>query len=294
LQLKEKGWEDGIMNQSIRKIYGKKLAELGQLIEDIVVLDADLSHSLQTGQFAEKFPNRYWNFGIRERAMVGAAAGLAAAGKIPVTNTFSKMYCLADDIIEYNIDRSKLNVKIVASHYGIEIGPDGSSHHDLRYLARWLCLQNTFITCPADGPETEQIMEKMFAYNGPVILLLSRNELPTINSSDYKFEFGKWTVIREGEDLALLSFGDTLHECLKAAEILKDANIYPSVINTSSLKPFDEDMIDKLTKNLVIISVEDHFEQGFGDNLAYKLIKRNFKGRFEKIYVKGYAGYYKK
>lgn len=165
-----------------RDAYGETLAELGAENSDIVALDADLSGSTKTGVFAKKFPERFFNMGIAEANMVGAAAGFAAVGKIPFVSTFA-IFAVgrAWEQVRQSVAYPKANVKIVATHGGVTVGEDGGSHQSVEDIAIMRAVPNMTVIVPADGVETKGAIRAAAAYKGPVYIRLGRNKVPTIS-----------------------------------------------------------------------------------------------------------------
>lgn len=246
---------------SVREAYGKTLVELGEKNKDIVVLDADLSGSTKTQMFAQKFPERFFNMGISEQDMMGTAAGLAAAGKIPFASTFAIFATgRAWEQIRQSIAYAGLNVKIVASHGGITVGDDGGSHQALEDVALMRILPNMTVIVPADAIEMAQVIRLITEYYGPVYVRSSRLSFPVIyENKNYSFKIGKGDVVREGDELTIIAMGLMVHHALAAASLLALEGIEVRVINMSTIKPIDEEIIiDSAQKTGLIVTVEEH------------------------------------
>lgn len=244
----------------VREAYGETLAQLGEQYEDIVVLDADLSGSTKTSVFAKKFPHRFFNMGVAEQNMMSTAAGLAAAGKIPFVSTFAIFASgRAWEQVRYNIAYNNLNVKIVASHGGITVGPDGGSHQSLEDIAIMRVLPNMRVILPADAHEMREIVKSIVTLPGPFYVRGSRVKFPVVTSDDYRFELGKGTVLREGGDITLIGAGLMVSKCLEAAEILDQEGIASRVINMSTIKPIDEELLIACAlQTRGIVTAEEH------------------------------------
>src|SRR5512137_961368 len=171
-----------------RDAYGETLVQLGAENAAIVVLDADLSGSTKTGVFAKKYPERFFNMGIAEANMVGTAAGLAAAGKIPFVSTFA-IFAVgrAWEQVRQSVAYPKANVKIVATHSGVTVGEDGGSHQSVEDIAIMRAIPNMTVICPADGPETRLAVRAAASMRGPVYVRLGRNKVPTLFADDVPF-----------------------------------------------------------------------------------------------------------
>ncbi len=243
-----------------RESYGNILIELGKENKDIVVLDADLSKSTKTAGFAKHFPKRFINAGIAEQNLMGMAAGLATTGKIPFASTFAVFATgRAFEIIRNSICYPKLNVKIAATHAGITVGEDGGSHQSIEDIAIMRSLPNMKIIVPADDVETRQAVRAAAHINGPVYLRLGRLGVPPIFDENHTFTFGKGNVLKDGKDITIIGMGLMISKCLKAAELLKQEGISARVINISTIKPIDEELIIQAAKETKrILTVEEH------------------------------------
>lgn len=247
-------------NIATRDAYGKALLELGNTKDEIVVLDADLSKSTKTNEFANKFPSRFFNMGIAEQNLIGEACGFAASGKIPFVSTFA-MFAAGRgfEIIRNSACYAKLNIKICATHAGITVGEDGGSHQSVEDISIMRSIPNMTVLVPADGVETSKIVFEIAKYNGPVYVRLGRSSVPTLFDSDYEFKIGKGVLLREGRDVTIIACGIMVNEALKASELLKQEGIYARVINMSTIKPIDRELIiDSAKKTGAIVTVEEH------------------------------------
>lgn len=243
-----------------RDAYGKTLVKLGEANDKVVVLDADLSKSTKTNDFSKSFPNRFFNMGIAEQNLVGAACGFATAGKIPFVSTFA-MFATgrAFEVIRNSVCYPKLNVKICATHAGITVGEDGASHESIEDISIMRAIPNMTVVVPADGIETEKVILEAAKYNGPMYVRLGRSGVPTLFNDDYKFEIGKGTVLREGTDATIIACGMMVNEAVLAHEELKSEGINVRVINMSTIKPIDKELIIKAAKETkTIITAEEH------------------------------------
>lgn len=243
-----------------RDAYGKALAQLGSEKEDIVVLDADLSGSTKTGVFAKEFPHRFFNIGIAETDMMGTAAGLATAGKVPFASTFAVFATgRSYDQIRASIAYPNLNVKIAATHAGLTVGEDGATHQMNEDLALMRVLPNMTVMVPADAPEAEAMTRWAAEYVGPVYLRLGRPGVPVVNGQDYKFQFGAAPVLRDGDDLVIFACGYMVHQALAAAAELMDQGISTAVVNVNTIKPLDTETVVKYARRCgIVITAEEH------------------------------------
>lgn len=243
-----------------RDAYGDTLKELGELNKDIVVLDADLSGSTKTSVFAKAYPERFFNVGIAEQNLIGTAAGLATAGKIPFASSFA-MFATgrAFEIIRNSVCYPKLNVKVAATHAGLTVGEDGATHQALEDISLMNSLPNMIVLSPADAIETRECILKAVEHNGPVYIRLGRAKVPVIFDENYKFEIGKGVELRQGIDVTIIATGVMVEKAILASEKLAEEGISARVINMASIKPIDEEIIVKAAKETKgIVTVEEH------------------------------------
>ena len=260
-----------------REVYGETLAQLGELNQDIVVLDADLSSSTKTGLFARKFPDRFFNMGVAEQNMMGTAAGLASCGKIVFASTFA-IFATGRcwEQIRYSIAFNKLNVKIVATHGGITVGPDGGSHQCAEDIAIMRVLPEMRIIVPMDGKEMQEVIKTIIAVPGPFYVRSSRVKFPLILDDDYTFTLGKGTILREGKDVSLIGTGIMVSQCLEAAEILAREDISARVVNISTIKPIDQELLIDCALNTdgIVVAEEHSVIGGLGSAVAEVLAEK--------------------
>ena len=243
-----------------RDAYGDALVGLGKKRDDVVVLDADLSGSTKTSKFAKAFPDRFFNIGIAEQDMMGTAAGLAIAGKLPFVSTFAVFATgRAWEQVRQSICYPNLSVKIVASHAGVTVGEDGGSHQSVEDIAVMRVIPHMTVIVPADGPETAQAIEAAAGHPGPCYVRVGRNKVPTLFGADYEFKIGKAHVFSEGRDATIIACGIMVAEALKAAELLKNEGIDAGVINMSTIKPLDAEAVTLAAKRSgAIVTAEEH------------------------------------
>ncbi len=243
-----------------RDVYGDVLAELGKENKEIVALSADLAGSTKVSIFGKNFPDRFFNMGVAEQDMMGMAAGLAAAGKIPFVSTFAIFATgRAWEQIRQSICLPKLNVKIVATHAGITVGPDGASHQTVEDIGLMRGLPNMIVIAPGDGHEAAAAVKFAVNYKGPVYIRLSREKFPVIYDESFSFEKGKASLLKEGKDLTFVVCGIMVHIALEASKRLHEEGIEARVINSSSIKPLDKNLIIRAAKETgAIITGEEH------------------------------------
>jgi transketolase len=243
-----------------REAYGNALVRLGEQNPDVVVLDADLAKSTKTIKFKQRFPERFFDMGIAEADMMGTAAGLAAAGKIAFASSFVIFATgRAWEQIRNSICYANLNVKIVASHAGIAVGPDGSSHQSIEDIAIMRVIPNMKVIVPADGVETEKAVAAVAGTPGPAYLRLGRSGVPIIYEESYRFRLGKASILRDGSDVAIIAIGAMVQMALVAAEALSKEGIGARVINMSTIKPIDRDaIISAVNETGALVTAEEH------------------------------------
>jgi transketolase len=275
-----------------RDAYGQALAEMGQEHENLVVLDADLSCSTKTSAFAEKFPERFFNLGVAEQNLVGWAAGLATAGKVPFASTFAVFATArAFDQLRNSVAFPALNVKIAATHAGLSVGPDGASHQSIEDIGLARILPNFTVIVPADGHQAAQATRAAYAHFGPVYLRLGRPKVETVTAG-LPFELGRAQVLRAGGDVALLACGTLVHEALLAADILAKENISVRVLNLHTLKPLDENAVLTAARETgAVLTAEEHtIIGGLGSAVAEVLSESGLAVPFKRLGVRDQFG----
>ena len=227
-----------------REAYGKALAEFGAEYENLVVLDADLAAATKTGTFKKAFPDRFFDCGIAENNMIGVATGMSLCGKIPFASSFA-MFAAGRSFeqIRNSIGYPHNNVKIGATHAGITVGEDGATHQCNEDIALMRSIPGMVILNPADATEARLAVKAAIEYVGPVYLRFGRMAVPTLFGDDYKFEIGKGVKMAEGTDVALIATGIEVEQALLAREILANEGISASVVNISTIKPLDEELV---------------------------------------------------
>ena len=271
-----------------RDAYGETLLEIGEN-PNIVVLDSGVSDSTRTKKFGQKFPDRFFNMGIAEADMVCTAAGLATTGKIPFATSFA-CFLLGRtmDQILVSVAYSNTNVKLVGTHCGIAVGEDGPSAQMIVDLAYTRAIPNMIVIQPADWEEAAQATKALAKHEGPAYFRLGRPKVKGIFDSSYKFEIGKGTIVKQGNDLVIFATGTMVQESLIAMEQLAKENINISLINISTIKPIDREIIVKQTRNHgAIITAEDHnIIGGLGDAVGEVLLDHQISIPFTRIAVK--------
>lgn len=248
------------MGKATRESYGEALIQIGHENENIVVLDADLSKSTKTNGFKTEFPDRFFNAGIAEQNLMGMAAGMSNIGLIPFASTFAVFATgRAFEIIRNSICYTKANVKIAATHAGITVGEDGGSHQSIEDIALMCSLPNMTVIVPADHREAMEATKAAAMMEGPVYLRFGRCNTEDIFDDSYKFEIGKGTEIKKGDDAAIIATGMMVQKAIEAAKYLESEGIHVRVINISTIKPIDKEIIIKAAKETKgIVTAEEH------------------------------------
>jgi transketolase len=262
---------------STRETYGKTLVELGRQNKAIIVLDGDLSPSTMTSFFAREFPDRFFDCGLEEQNMIGIAAGLAASGKIVFVSTFAIFAsCRCFDQLRLCLSQPELNVKIVATHGGITVGEDGTSHQAIEDLALYCALPGFTVVVPADAIEAAEAVKVAASKYGPFYVRLSRPKTPIIYPEGYNFTLGRAVTMRQGEDVTVIATGIMVSKALEAADVLAGQGIDCRVINMHTLKPLDETAVVKAASETgAIVVAEEHLAQGgLGSRVAQLVTKR--------------------
>ena len=242
-----------------RDIYGKTLVALGRADKNIVVLDADLSSSTRTALFAKDFQERFFNMGVAEQNMMATAAGLASCGKTVFASTFAIFATgRAWDQVRNSVSYSNFDVKIVATHAGVSVGPDGASHQALEDIALMRVIPNMNIVVPCDAPQTAEAIMAAANTKGPFYVRLGRPKVPTIENKG-EFKLGAAQTLTEGNDVAIIACGIMVAEALAAVKALLLKGIKARLINAHSIRPFDAATILKAAKETAgIVVCEEH------------------------------------
>ena len=256
-----------------RAAYGEALVALAEEYPELVVLDADLSGSTMTKGFAKAHPDRFFNIGIAEANMTGIAAGLAACGKKPFTNTFAMFAAgRAFEQVRNSIAYPRLNVKVVGSHGGLSVGEDGATHQCIEDFAIMRAIPNMMVLSPCDGPEMRLAVKALLDYDGPAYLRLGRLAVESVTDGapGYRFELGKGAVLRDGGDVTVIAAGMMVQMALKAAEALQAEGVSVRVVDMHTIKPLDEALVLRCARETgCIVTTEEHnIIGGLGEAVA--------------------------
>lgn len=243
-----------------RVVFGETLVELGSENPDMVVLDADLANSVRTDLFDQAYPERFFEMGIAEQNMVGAAAGMAHTGLIPWLSTFVVFLShRAIDQIRMLVAQTNANVKIAGAYSGLLAGRTGKSHQDIQDLAIFRAMPGLTVLAPADDIECRAMMRWATEHKGPVYLRLTRDPIPTVFPADYRFEPGKPCVLCRGRDVALVSTGSETGRVLEAARLLREKGIEATVVHVGTIKPLDEQaLVAAIGEVPLVVTAEEH------------------------------------
>ena len=276
-----------VKKMATREGYGKGLVALGAEHDDIVVLDADLAGSTKTGMFAKAYPDRHFNCGIAEANMISVAAGLAASGFTPFASSFAMFASgRAYEQIRNSVGYPALNVKVGATHGGLSVGEDGASHQCCEDFALMRSIPGMVVICPADGVEAEAATKAAYEYQGPVYLRFGRLAVPVFHEEGFEFQIGKGEVMRDGTDIAIIANGLMVYEAIQAGEELAKQGINARIINMSTVKPLDEELVLKAAKECgKIITCEEHSVIGGLGEAVCSFLSENYPTPVRRIGV---------
>ena len=243
-----------------RDAYGATLVEIGNENENLVVLDADLAAATKTGMFKKAHPDRFFDCGIAENNMIGAAVGLALSGKVPFASTFAMFAAgRSYEQVRNSIGYPHANVKIGATHGGITVGEDGATHQCSEDFALMRTVPGMTVICPADAQEARLAVKAAYEMEGPVYLRFGRMAVPVLFDENYKFEIGKGVKLVDGTDVSIIANGVEVEQALLAAEELRAEGISASVINMATIKPLDTELVIAEAKKCgCVVTVEEH------------------------------------
>jgi transketolase len=263
----------GTSGDSLREAFGKALSALADEFPTLVVLDADIAGGTGVHHFRKSHPERLLQFGIAEQNMMAAAGGLAATGLIPVVTTFA-VFCLrAIEQARLSLAYARRNAKIVASHPGLDVGPDGGSAQALEDMAAFRAIPGMTVISPADPIEMAQATRAILEFDGPVYMRTGRSPARRLFGDDHNFEIGKGSIVRDGNDVTIVACGVEVARALDAAEILEKDGISARVVNMATIKPIDEVLLARCAAETgAFVTAEDHnIYGGLGSAVAEAL-----------------------
>jgi len=244
--------------------FGEALVELGHENPNVVVLGGDVTGSVRTDLFMKAFPDRFISVGIAEQDMMGTAAGLAVAGKIPFASTYGEFAVGRPfDQIRQSLAYSEIPVKICASHCGITVGPDGATHQSLEDIAIMRVLPHMSVATPCDYHQTKKMVKATMSLKHPIYLRFFRDNTPVFTDPSAQFTFGQADLLIDGNDVTILACGLQVWEAILAEEILAREGISVRVVNMHTIKPIDKETILKAARETgAIVTAEDHQRHG--------------------------------
>ena len=267
-----------IEQQLTRAGYGDALVELGDTNPDVVVLTGDLSDSTKAAAFQKKFPSRFFEVGVAEQNMMGIAAGLALAGKIPFVSSYATFSPGRSwDQLRVSVAYSQANVKVAGAHTGVSVGPDGATHQALEDIAITRVLPGLVVIVPADYLQTKKATLAAAEHQGPVYFRFTREKTPVFTKPETPFEIGKAQVLRDGTDVAVVGCGPVLYNALVAASALEKEGISVMVINNHTIKPIDtETIVAAAQKCGAVVTLEEHQVLAGAGSAVCEVLAKNF------------------
>ena len=263
----------GTSGDSLREAFGKALAGLAKEFSKVVVLDADIAGGTGVHHFRKSNPERFIQFGIAEQNMMAAAGGLAAVGLIPVVTTFA-VFCLrAVEQARLSLAYARRNAKIVASHPGLDVGPDGGSAQALEDLAAFRAIPGMTVISPADPIEAALATRAILEFDGPVYMRTGRSPARHVYGEGHTFEIGKGHIVRDGSDVTIVACGVEVARAVEAAQHLAEEGISARVVNMATIKPIDSALLARCAAETgAIVTAEDHnIHGGLGGAVAESL-----------------------
>ncbi|MDO8535988.1 MAG: transketolase family protein [Candidatus Omnitrophota bacterium] len=258
--------------------FGHGLVDLGKVNKDVVVLSADLTDSTRANWFKKEFPDRFFGMGVAEQDMIGAAAGFALSGKIPFACTFGVFASgRAWDQIRVSVAYMNLNVKIIGTHGGISVGPDGATHQAIEEISLMRILPNMTVIVPCDALEAKKATIAAANHKGPVYIRLGRSGAPVITKEEELFKIGEATTLKDGKDVTIFACGQMVYESLVACEALSKEGIDARLINIHTPKPIDRDCIIKAAEETgAVVTAEEHtVAGGLGSAISEVLVENH-------------------
>lgn len=275
-----------------RQAYGEALVEIGGRNKNLIVMDADLSKSTMTAAFSKAYPERFFNMGIAEQNLFGAAAGLAASGKTVVASTFAMFAAgRAFEIIRNSICYPKLNVKVCATHAGITVGEDGASHQAVEDLALMRSIPGMTVLNPSDGTSARKAVEAAIEMDGPCYVRLGRAAVPVLYQDNMEFQIGKGILFRDGSDVTIVATGIMMNEAALAADTLAAEGISARIIDIHTIKPIDEEILIRAAKETRgIVTAEEHSVIGGLGSAVAEVLMQNAPTRMKMVGIQDSFG----
>ena len=259
----------------MRKAYGDALVELGRVRKDVVVLSADVQSSDFSYMFEQAFPDRFFNVGIAEPAMVDAAVGLANCGKVPIANTFAFLFATrALEMVRTHLCYGDANVKLAGAYAGLSDSFDGPTHHAITDVAILRSLPRMTVVIPADPWAVAKLLPQVAAWKGPVYFRLCRNDVPEIYTPEYEPEIGKAITLIDGDDVTIIACGVMVARTITAARQMAREGVNARVVEMHTIKPLDGELVERCARETgAVLTVEEHsIVGGLGGAVAEHLV----------------------
>jgi transketolase len=246
--------------ENLRDVFMKELIDYASREKRIVVLDPDVGEATRTWNFGERYPDRFYEFGIAEQNTFGVASGLASTGCIVFASTFAVFSSMrAAEMVRTSIAYPKRNVKVIGGYAGISNGKDGATHQSLEDIAIMRSFANMVVLAVSDPVTARKVVEAVCEHVGPVYIRMEYETLPAVHPESLEFQIGKGYRVRQGKDVTLASYGTALHRTLAAAAALQAEGIEAEVLDFPTLKPFDgELLLESVGRTGALVTVEDH------------------------------------
>jgi transketolase len=282
------------MRVSLREAFGKALIELADEFENFWILDADVAGGTFTHWFRERYPERFIQCGIAEQNMMAVAAGISTLGIIPIVTcyaVFASMRALeqARNMVAYG----NFNVKVVASHVGIDVGSDGATHQAIEDIAIYRSIPNFTVISPCDDVELKRAFEWMLEHKGAVYMRTGRSPVPRVHKENYSFNPGKPDVlINRDSEIVIFATGITVHRALNVANKLQEEGMEVDVINVHTFKPVNpDDFYPVLKGKRFVFTVEDHnVIGGLGSLISEMMVENGISAKLTKLGIKDRFG----
>ena len=268
---------DDVKKEPTRAGFGRGLLAAGQANDAVVALCADLTESTQMHLFREAFPTRFVEVGVAEQNLVTVASGMARAGKIPFTSSYAAFSPGRNwEQIRTTVTLNNQPVKIVGSHAGVSVGPDGATHQMLEDIALMRVLPNMVVVAPGDSIEAEKATRAIAENGKPSYIRLAREKTPIFSTENSPFEIGKAYVLRHGHDVTLLGTGTMSYQLLVAAKLLEEQGVHAEVVHVPTIKPLDEaTILESVRKTGRVVTAEEaQIAGGFGGAVAELLSEK--------------------
>jgi transketolase len=283
--------KDLTTKKTTRDAFGDEILKLGKENKDIYVVDADIAKSCKTMKFATELPEQHVNVGIAEQNAAGLAAGLATTGKIPFVSTYAVFGSLRmTEQIRQEVCYPNLNVKVACSHGGLTPANDGGSHQAIEDMGVYRSIPNMTVIMGSDYYSTRKLVEHASKIYGPVYLRFTRGEIPVIYDENEEFEIGKAKKLHEGNDIAIIANGDTVHLAIEATKELEKAGISVKLLDMHTIKPIDREAVVECLELGNVITVEDHnILNGLGSAVS-EVVAEEGKGKVRRIGIQDQFG----